>query len=213
MPKNRKPAPKPVPSPRPPVAARNGKPEPAAPKAPIDRAVRLGRLVDKYSRILYRLVGNWHGEATPDQVATNAELSANLSHQTKVARQVLLDLDMLRESGFAPAAGSSTALPLAAGVQVALTKKAWKPAIYGKTNAFEVVVQIDTAVRIRATDARQREQFVVPRAWLEEVDEVEVDTAPPPDEEEAEIEEMRRGRAPAYRGEERDPRLPNPDED
>ena len=195
-------------------------------KAAIARALRLAHLFDLHGRKLLGLAGNWHGEATPDQKATNAEIVANLGKATRLAKQILLDVDMLMRSGFAPTAGHVASAPLAVGERVAIKPKFFNPAVYGKVNNFEVVVATPNYARIKSAADPKWPQSVVPRAWLDPVDEVEVDDSPPPP-------AVGRGRAaravppkdevedtdavdeadPDEDPVERDPRLPNPDED
>lgn len=182
-------------------------------KAAIDRALKLAKLFDKNGRSLLRLVGNWQGEATKDQTVTNNEVVAALSKATHLAAQVLLDVDMLKETGFVPTAGPSSAEPLAAGERVVIKPKFFDPMVCGKVNNFEVVVSTGKFVRIKsAVDAKQP-QMVVQRAWLEAVDEVEVDDAAPPEtsEEEAEPGIEDDGGDPGGDDGDLDHRLPNDD--
>jgi hypothetical protein len=196
-------------------------------KAPILRALRLAHLFDLHGQKLLGLVGNWHGEATPDQKTTNDEIAVNLGKAAHLARQILLDVDMLQRSGFAPTAGRSASAPLRAGERVAIKPRFFNPAVYGKVNNFEVVVGTPRFVRIKSIADPKWPQSVVPRAWLDPVDETEVDDSPPPpaaraagerehhsheaddDVLEDAVDEVDPDNVEA----ERDPRLPNPDED
>ena len=145
-------------------------------KPPMERAVRLATLADKHARLLHKLIANWEGEANQDQQTTNAEVLGSLARTTSLTKQILLDVDMLAQSGFAPivrVGRKSTALT--AGAVVAFKPKFWDPS-FGKVNNFEVVLISDRLVRLRAAGEPRAPQIMVPRLWVGLVDEIDVDT-------------------------------------
>jgi hypothetical protein len=199
-----------------------GAPAPAAPdtktrarSAPIDTALRHAKLIDLHARHLHRLTGNWQGEATEDQTVTNAEIVLNLGKLAPLAAQVLLDVDMLKQTGFKPIAARGSAIPLAAGEKVVIKAKYFNETLYGKVNNFEVVVAISGHVRIKSAADARAPQLVVPRAYLEAVDEIPVDESLPETDDTVtpEGEEPLEDDLANDLEDGRDPRLPNPDED
>jgi hypothetical protein len=161
-------------------------PPPATPAArayvrtpAIDRALQHARMLDIHARRMHRLVGNWNGEASPDQAATNAELVRDLLKASQLARGILLNTDMLKQAGFAPTAGSSTSIPLSAGERVVIRTKYWDPKLHGRTNNFEVVFSTGSGVRLKPVADPRAPQTVVPRNFVEPADEIEVDDTPP----------------------------------
>jgi hypothetical protein len=153
-------------------------------RSPIERALHLATVLDKAAQKLYPLVANWRGEASIDQAETNQDTVACLKTAAELSPRILLNLDMLQKTHFAPQAGSSSTIPLAAGERVTLKDKFYIPAVHGSRNEFEVVVAIDKHVRVKTADPKAP-QFVVLRAWLEVLDVPEVeddaDTASPED--------------------------------
>jgi hypothetical protein len=158
-----------------PATASNSK-APAAPaekkrniKAPIDRALKSAKLIDRHSRSLSRLVNNWTAEATEDQIEVNAEVKIYMGKIAGFAEKVLLDIDMLKKSGFTPTVNLRAALPLAAGTLVRLKEERYNKTM-GASNAFEVVLSVEGTVRIRPLNDTHAPQTVVPRSWVEVVD-------------------------------------------
>jgi hypothetical protein len=153
-----------------PAAAPKKARKPVVLKAPIVRAAKRAKLLDKNSRAMLKLVSNWQGEATEDQRTTNGEIIANLQIVTKLAAQILLDTDMLQASGFAPTGGrgGNAKEPLAAGTVVAIKEKHFNPALY-PVNEFEVVLDAGKQVRIRPVGDLRAPQIDVNRGWLQDL--------------------------------------------
>jgi hypothetical protein len=148
-------------------------------KAPMDRALKRARLLDKNSSAMLRLIAGWHGtDVTADQDSTNSDIVARLRQIAKLAPEVLLDLDMLAKSGFAPVEGrvGGGKEPLAAGARVAIKDKHFNAGLY-KSNDFEVVLDAGKQVRIRPAGDLRAPQVDVSRAWLTVLDSTDVDDA------------------------------------
>ena len=162
-----------------PVTAPKKERKPTVRKAPMDRAIKRARLLDKNASAMLRLVSNWKGEATVDQQSTNADIVARLRQIATAAEQVLLATDMLATSGFEPTEGraGSGKEPLAAGARVAIKEKHFNSALY-KNNDFEVVLDAGKQVRIRPAGDLRAPQVDVNRNWLDILDSTDVDDDP-----------------------------------
>ena len=149
-------------------AVEKPKRKPVILKPPMERAMKRAKLLDKNSRAMLKLVSNWQGEATDDQRSTNSEIVAGLTHVVGLAKQILIDTDMLRASGFAPTGGRGgvSKEPLAAGTLVQIKAKHFEPEVYGEINDFEVVVDNGKQVRIRTRGDLKSPQMIVSRTWL-----------------------------------------------
>lgn len=136
-------------------------------KPPMVRALNRVRLLDQNASRLLKLVKNWRGEQTKDQRSTNADIVAGLNNVTEIAAKILLDVDMLAKSGFAPTAGRGNAhAPLDAGTRVVLKETQFATDLYGDTNDFEVVVDNGKHTRISDRNNPRAPQLVVPRSYL-----------------------------------------------
>jgi hypothetical protein len=140
--------------------------EPHKIKAPIDRALKAAKLIDRHAQSLKRLVENWQGEATDDQQETCNETTACMVKVAGFAARVLLNVDTLKASGFQPTVNLRASVPLPAGTRVRIKDDRFNEALYGKINDFEVVISVDKQVRIRSNDTKAG-QPVVMRSWLE----------------------------------------------
>lgn len=158
-------------------------PEPEKAKAPrkrsppMDRALKFVRLADKNTGRALRLVGNWRGEATDEQKRMNEEIVAKLKEAAPLLECALLDVGLLAKTSFAPteARGRAITEPFTAGERVAIKEAVYNADLHGKTNDFEVVVQVGGFVKIRPTGGDLRTNIVVNRVHLEllEYDEAE----------------------------------------
>jgi len=137
-------------------------------KPAMDRAMKRARLLVKNSNAMHKLMRGFKGETTEEQSDALADTLANLEQVTKFAAQILLDTELLHTSGYAPltsrVAGPKDPLP--AGAIVALKEKHFESGVYGKLNAFEVVVDGGKQVRIRVQGDLKSPQIVVSRGWL-----------------------------------------------
>ncbi len=161
--------------------------KPPVRRAPVERALVWATVIDKFTQKLYPLVANWRGEATVDQAEINQDTIACLKAMAELSPRILLNIDMLSKTHFAPSAGSSSNIPLAAGERVVFKGKFYVPAVHGSHNEFEVVMAIDKHVRLKGPDPKSP-QIVVLRSWLEVVDVPDVEDAAdtvPPDEDSA----------------------------
>jgi hypothetical protein len=146
-------------------------------KAPLDRALQRARLLDKNASALLRLVTTWRSEVTTDdQQSTNDDVAVELRQICKLAPSVLLNLDMLGKSEFAPKEGSvgGSKAALAAGARVAIKDKHFNAGLY-RANDFEVVLDAGKQVRIRPAGDLRAPQIDVSRTWLVVLDSTDVD--------------------------------------
>jgi hypothetical protein len=135
-------------------------------KPPIDRALKLTRLLDAKAIAALTLVSRWHGEATSDQQKLNADLVATLKQVAPLAERAMIATDQLARSGFNPIGGRGIVRgPLTAGSRVVLKEKRFTAA-FGAMNDFEVVLESEGMVRLREIDNPRAPQFVVARSWL-----------------------------------------------
>lgn len=136
--------------------------------APMGRAVKFCRLADKNLGRVLRLVGNWRGEATPEQKKINDEIVAKLKEAAPLVERALLGVGLLETTGFIPieARGRAITEPFAAGEHVIIGEKHYKPLLHGASNDFEVVVQVENMVKLRPFGDLKGAQLIVPRGQL-----------------------------------------------
>jgi hypothetical protein len=171
----------------------------------ISRLVVMAKAVFGKSDKLYTLMGNISAEATPEQTKLFQVVGVALAGVHGKAGAVVEALESLAKTGFDPVLVKAPKGPrgLAAGATVAIKPKRWNPALYGKVNNFEVVVCVDKMVRLQSAADSKAPQFVLARAWVEEIEaaaddptdpvedpialeDVDPDEAAPPSEDETE---------------------------
>lgn len=164
---------------------------------PMVRAVKFCHLADANCRRGIRLVGNWSGDLSPDQKKLNTEILARLKEAALPLESALLAVGLLEKSGFVPkeARGRAITEPFTAGERVAVKQDFYREELHGKTNDFEVVVQVGGFVKIRPTGDLRATQLVVTRSHLQLLDTDDADDAPEESEEET-GEESPEGEAP-----------------
>ena len=179
-----------------PAAATTVAKPPRKRSAPMGRAVKFCRLADKNLGRVLRLVGNWRGEATPEQKKINDEIVTQLKAAAPLVERALLDVGLLADSKFIPieARGRAITEPFAAGEHVIIGEKHYKPLLHGVSNDFEVVVQVENMVKLRPFGDLKGAQLIVPRGQLTGFEDPEEEEEG--EEEEGGEEERAEGEAP-----------------
>jgi len=143
----------------------------------MDRALKFVRLADKNTRRALRLIGNWRGEASDEQKAMNDEIVVQLKGASPLIERALLTTGLLAKTEFKPteARGRAITEPFTAGERVCIKAAHFNEVLHGKTNDFEVVVQVGGFVKLHPI-GDVRTNLVVNRMHLDPQDEIEDDT-------------------------------------
>jgi hypothetical protein len=142
----------------------------------MDRALKFVRLADKNTGRALRLIGNWRGTASDEQKAMNDEIVVQLKSASPLIERALLDTGLLAKTGFAPteARGRAITEPFTAGERVCIKAAHFNEVLHGKTNDFEVVVQVGGFVKLHPI-GDVRTNLVVNRMHLDPQDEDEIE--------------------------------------
>jgi hypothetical protein len=140
-------------------------------KPPLDRAIKLGNLLDKQAVALQKNVSAWKGEPTTDQRMAQVRIASNLKKATPIIDQLRSDLAFLSQSGYAPTTehlgGRAQNFPV--GATVAIKAKRYDAVVHGAVNAYTVAGKTEKYFQIQAM-AKGSPVLGVPRGWLEKLE-------------------------------------------
>lgn len=134
-------------------------------KPPVERAQRLATQMVAKLQAMARSTNKWHGEATPSQAAACARIAQNLGVIAQPLDTLSADLSYLRDTGWAPQAGSPGRKPLPAGERVQIREAKFDPVVHGTENSFEVATTTEKYVVVRGI-ANKNIRIPVLRAWI-----------------------------------------------
>jgi hypothetical protein len=142
-------------------------------KPPVDRALKLATLIGKKIAGLLKFVPKLKGPKTTEQQMAFDQVEDALEMLGAPARQLLENVQFLKDSDWKPTLSGLGRKPLEIGDAVALREKYYEEEIHGE-NDF-AVAQITEKTVVIQSNSDESKKFPVVKAWLTRVGGVDDD--------------------------------------